>query len=303
MKAIWSFWAKPFLEHYHKTWGSSVNFLYSWVISLENAKRFYSRTELYTDDEGKELLIDKLGLEFSEVYTSLNELKDHNADFWATGKLHTYRQQEEPFIHLDNDVFLWKQLPERLHNAEVIVQNPEYFEYGSPHTCYQPGKVNMSINAAKGWMPEEWKWYTKMQGGKALNCGIFGGNRLDFIKYYADTAIRFIEDSKNEKAWKYYSRDLNQKINCNNHLFEQYMLGAVIEFHNNVPEKTKFPNVVVEPLFYLEQDAYNNDITKNLGYTHLIGEIKRHNVVMQRMESRIRNDHPAFYTKCRDLFV
>ena len=289
------------MAHYHKTWGTSANFLYSWVISLENAKKIYPRTELYTDDEGKELLINKLGLVFSGVYTTLNALKDHDADFWATGKLYTYRQQNEPFIHLDNDVFFWKRLPDRLNAADIIVQNPEYFEYGSYHTCYHPNKANISINATKGWIPEEWEWYTRMQGGKALNCGIFGGNRIDFIRHYADTAIRFIEN--NQEAWAYYSNRLNQKISCNNHLFEQYMLGAMIDYHHNNPEKTKFSNINVEPLFYLEQDAYNSNITRDIGYTHLLGEIKRNDEVMHRMETRIKKDYPDFFYKCNTLLV
>jgi len=71
------------------------------------------------------MLVDGIGLEFDRVSTSLNALDAHDPGWWALGKLYTYRAQREPFVHLDNDVFLWRPLPERLASAPLLAQNPE----------------------------------------------------------------------------------------------------------------------------------------------------------------------------------
>jgi len=61
---------------------------------------------LVTDTEGARLLVDKLGLRFTTVMTTLTALDDADPEWWVLGKLWAYRAQTEPFVHLDNDVFL-----------------------------------------------------------------------------------------------------------------------------------------------------------------------------------------------------
>ena len=108
-------------------WRSQAHHLFSWVLSLETVRKHFPRTAVFTDDEGARLLIDQLGLEFDEVSTELNALDQHDADWWALGKVWTYRAQSEPFIHFDSDVFLWNALPDLLTSASVIAQNPDVF--------------------------------------------------------------------------------------------------------------------------------------------------------------------------------
>ena len=49
----------------------------------------------------------------------------------ALGKLIAYSIQDGPFVHIDNDVFLWKPLPQELLQAPVFAQCPEYFPRNS----------------------------------------------------------------------------------------------------------------------------------------------------------------------------
>jgi hypothetical protein len=52
--------------------------------------------------------------------------------WWTLGKLHAYRSQTTPFVHLDSDVYLWSPLPRRLTSAPVFGQNPERFPFHAP---------------------------------------------------------------------------------------------------------------------------------------------------------------------------
>src|SRR5687767_1744547 len=136
MRAIWSFWSKPFARHHHRVWASPRHHLFSWVLSVRTAVRHYGPAVLYTDTAGAKLLVDRIGLEFDEVHTDLDALDAVDEGWWALGKLYAYRAQREPFVHIDSDVFLWQRLPPQLEQAPLLAQNPEPFVAGQSY--YQP---------------------------------------------------------------------------------------------------------------------------------------------------------------------
>jgi hypothetical protein len=88
-------------------WKELKSYLFSWILSLELAKRHYPDTMLVTDDQGRRILVDGLGLQFGNISTELNSLIGHDSGWWNTGKLFAYRLLKVPFLHLDSDVFLW----------------------------------------------------------------------------------------------------------------------------------------------------------------------------------------------------
>ena len=75
MRAVWSFWTKPFAGCHGNGWLTSRHHLLSWVLSFEAARKHYPRTALVTDSEGAELLAGKLGLEFTFISTALDGLR------------------------------------------------------------------------------------------------------------------------------------------------------------------------------------------------------------------------------------
>ena len=127
MKAIWSLWTKPLRKNRKSIWISEKHHLLAWILSVETAKKHYSETALFTDSQGARILVEQLGLEFTQVSTELDALENCDPSFWALGKVYTYRAQTEPFIHIDSDVFLWKPLSSDINSAPLIAQNPECF--------------------------------------------------------------------------------------------------------------------------------------------------------------------------------
>ena len=292
MKAVWSFWSKPFMALRKSSWLSERHHLLAWVLSVERARLHYPATALFTDDEGARLLVDDVGLRFDFISTELNALAGHDPQWWALGKLWTYKAQAEPFVHIDSDVFLWKRLPEALESASVFAQNPEYFVNGA--SFYKPELFEYFLtNATDGWLPEEWAWYRSTRGiQRGECCGILGGNHTDFIRHFATQAIRLIEHPRNERGWLMFGSKSDHNI-----LLEQYLLAACIEFHRSHQDSIYFP-LSVEYLFPSQEEAHIPANAIHAGFTHLMSNAKKHATVADHLEQRVRRDYPDYYERC-----
>lgn len=292
MRAVWSFWSKPFFAHRRGAWASERHHLLSWVLSLETAKRHYGPTALYTDDAGAALLIDRLGLEFDEVHLSLDRISESDPGWWALGKLHSYAAQTAPFVHIDSDVFLWKRLPARLEGAALIAQNPEPFEPGA--SFYQPELFEQALEGVPGaWLPVEWRWFRASglpQRGEC--CGIVGGHRVDFVAHYAAQALRLLEQAPNRSALTRFSDKIGHNVE-----FEQYLLAACIEYHRQHADRA-YGELGIEYLFPSVEAAFGSELARDLGYTHLIADAKRDPGIANRLEARVARDYPAAHRRC-----
>ncbi len=295
MKAVWSFWSKPFEAHRRFGWPSERHHLFAWVLSVETARRHYPDTWLITDDAGTRMLVDRLGLPFTRVSTELNALAHHDPDWWNFGKMYAYRMQTEPFVHIDSDVFLWKRLPARLERADVFAQNPNPLSASTPY--YQPERLEHAISQTPGgWLPDEWRWYRRaIKNRRAESCGLVGGNRVDFINRYAEASLRLINDPHNQQALQSLPDKLMHAL-----LLEEYLLAACVEYYNAsavLPSRS----IRIAYLFNSMTDPWNPDLIAQAGYTHLMAGMKRNPLFADRLENRVRRDYPEHYKRCRKL--
>ncbi len=291
MRAVWSFWTKPFEYDRGSAWYSGKHHLLSWILSLEAARRHYPRTCLITDSAGARMLVDGLGLEFETVSTCLDRLRHCHPDWWALGKLHAYRRQEAPFVHIDSDVYLWNRLPSRLETAAVFAQSPESFPFEG-ESWYRPGVCVEALESGGGMVPEEWRWAVARRCDRAACCGIFGGCEVEFIRYYADLGIRSVEHPDNQAGWMRLGGNM-----ADNLFIEQYSLIACIEFHRRARGRF-LRRLNIRYLFPGPQEAYDPACARKAGYTHLIGAAKRHPVLARRLEARVKADFPERYESC-----
>ena len=290
MRAVWSFWTKPFKAHRHATWLHPRHHLLSWILSFETIRKYYPSTTLFTDDEGARLLVDQLELAFDTVSTDLNALANHDPGWWTLGKVYTYRAQREPFIHFDSDMYLWKPLCDELLSSPVLAQNPE------PEVFYRPELLESGLSEGETiWLPAEWVWYRAAGPRKGGDCcGIFGGHRVDFISHFAGQAIKLIEHPDNRAGWARLDK-IGQTT-----LVEQYLLAACIEYHR-VQTSSPFHGIQIGYVFNSMREAFDPDRAAQIGFTHLLAESKRDAKIAERIEQRVKRDYPDQYQRCMSL--
>jgi hypothetical protein len=289
--AVWSFWTKPWRARSGWSWLSEKHHLLAWILSVETARKHYPKTSLITDDAGANMLVDGIGLPFDSVSTGLNSLAARDPRLWMLGKLYAYRAQSQSFVHLDTDVILWKRLPAIVESAPVFAQNPDPFVIGASH--YKPEQLQQFLTQAQGLVPREWEWSLSFGPSQhGANCGIMGGNHIEFIHYYAESAINIVEDTRNQAGWCL----AGDKYEYNTAI-EQFHLSACIEYHRNRPD-SRYHAVEIRYLFDSFGHAFNPNIAAKAGFTHLITCAKQHKVLADRLEKRVKRDYPKQYERC-----
>jgi hypothetical protein len=289
MLAVWSHWSKPFAMR-GGGWPTPAHYLMSCVLSVETARSHFKRTRLVTDSAGAKMLVDGVGLEFDDVRLDLSEIEEFDPTWQVFGKIQAYRTQHEPFVHIDNDVYLWTGLPERLMSADVLAQNPEHFTDASDY--YQLGELEEIRRYPYGWLPKEAEWCRSLHGyhQRSLNTGIYGGHRVDFIRYCAELAFEMVEHPGNRDA----ITRIEDKYRFAG-MLEMFLPAACLEYHTARPH-SPFRTIKTETLFDSAEDAYRDGEEKS--YTHMIGGSKGKLVYARKLESRVRSHYPRHYERC-----
>jgi hypothetical protein len=294
MKIVQSLWSKPVrvkvgkrFEEINKCgWADKKYNYFSWVLSCHQFRKFYDEVELVTDQEGYDLLINKLKLPYTSVKVVLDDLNHYHHDLWALGKIYVYSLQDKPFIHADGDVFIWGKFDQALEDASLLCQSKEegilfnslystvllpmlqYFEY-------IPAIIDKSMS--------------RNNAIKAINAGIIGGGNIDFFKSYAADVFEFID--RNVQYFNKVDMELSSII------FEQFIFAAMIEDRGEV-------------LTFLNPDANGilNDfadytrVPSKVKYIHNAGSIlKKSKYSLEAMSHRLQTDHPEAYYNVLNL--
>ncbi|WP_037313211.1 DUF6734 family protein [Amycolatopsis orientalis] len=283
-RAVWSFWSKPYRHQHGRHWPSDFFHALSWILSFRLASRLFPTTALVTDDQGHELLVERLRLPFDDVSLSLNGLAGQDPSWWALGKLHAYREQTEPFLHIDNDVFLWPGFPAADLSGAIVAQNPEHAP-ASDAGYYRPMAAATAIRATGGFLPKEFDDYT---GEAALCTGIVGGTAVSLLRRYADLGIRLVESAENQAAWRRLAplEDFNLVV-------EQYLLGALC-WGGTATD--------VQCVFASQHDTFDENVAVAQRFTHLIASAKSDLRYMRWLTERVKNHFPADFEIARRVF-
>ncbi|MBW4362005.1 DUF6734 family protein [Flavobacterium taihuense] len=291
MNVIQSFWSKPFFKEnddlnarFKGGWLNANFFFYSCLLSCLKFKQIYKEVALYTDDLGKELLIDKLGIPYSTVHLELNELQDYPPELWALGKVLTYSLQEKPFIHADTDVFIWDKLPVELLNADLFAQNLE-FNFPKYNEV-----LEILLNEFKSISKDLFPVYSRTKDVYAYNAGIIGGNNLDFFKEFKHKVFEII----NANLDKLYLVD----VGVLNMVYEQ-MLG--FELANQKDLEIKFLKSEMNEAFTNVMKFHVVPIKET--YIHTVGYAKKSLEMCEQLKYRLRYEFPEDYDKLNKNLV
>lgn len=220
MKIVHSFWSKPSMNmksNSNLAYGGWRHLKYhymSWALSCLTFKKLYDNIELITDIKGYKLFIEKLNLPYTSVKVELDCLNKYPAKLWAIGKIYSYQIQEDPFIHVDGDVYLWQCFGPELENADLIAQQKD-IDDGHYYTALDEIRLN-KFNLPKVIIDE----IINCNLIESCNAGIFGGNDIDFIKSYCEEAFKFINSNYNK-----YHIDFNSTSYAL--VYEQYLFSCM----------------------------------------------------------------------------
>ena len=292
MKIVQSYWSHPSRfksENSHgRSNGGFINerFHYmGWALSCLTLKRFYKEVELVTDREGISLFIEKLDLPYTNVTSCLDEKNKYHPDLWAIGKIKAYQIQDEPFLHVDGDIFIWKKFGNvQFHKKPLIVQNIDL-----DYPWYS--KMMIDIEESFNYIPIEIiEAYKIMKDFTAVNAGIIGGTDIAFFKKYTESAFEFVDKNISELG--------KIDIGLFNTIFEQYLFYCM----------AKAQNKIIQPLFNLKPHSeftglMNFDLVPKLSsYIHLMGFAKKNIYACEQIEMRLKYEFPKYYNYFTKLF-
>ncbi|QJB39446.1 hypothetical protein HF324_16905 [Chitinophaga oryzae] len=249
----------------------------SWALSAAQLHKLYGEVHLYTNDAGKEVLIDRLQLPYTHVHTVFSD-EDVPAALWAVPKVRTYSLQKAPFVHFDGDTFLWERIDKEIMNAELITQNQEH----TP-AFYRP--ILQDLLKQGAWLPD---YLAEAVGAGApivsYNAGVMGGKNIDFFQRYTNEAFRMIQKNR-DKAAVLAHPEFNM-------IYEQVIFGALAA-RENIPVKCYFPEPVTDMVY---RGITNfNEVPSRKRFIHMLGSFKSHLETCLMLAKRLRKDFPEYY--------
>jgi hypothetical protein len=255
----------------------------SWALSCLQLKALYGEVELITDRRGKEILIDLLGLPYTSVNTSLEGVLDHYPpQVWALAKIHSYSIQDQPFIHVDGDVFLWQPFSEDILQADLVSQNPEL------NLSFYRTMLD-EINTHFAYIPPLFsRQHYADRDIHSSNAGLLGGRDLAFIARYCRMAFEFV-DKNLASLSKVNTANLN-------FVFEQYLLRQLAGQEQR-PITYFMEDVVQDPIF---RDYVRFEDYPFVKMVHPVGGFKKMQNICNQLAKKLRKDHPGYYYRIVD---
>lgn len=283
MKIIHSFWSKPFFHlEYNKMfggWRSKEYFFMSWALSCLTFSKFYKDFELVTDNYGYEL-IKKLKLPYTNVRIELDSLNSYPRHLWAIGKLYTYSIQQEPFLHVDNDIFIWERLDSKLDNANLIAQN---IDLDKGHYSYALDFLKKYEYTLSDLITEDIKLNKSIE---SCNAGLLGGQNISFIQDFSKQAFKFVNSNLNKNIPLDYGTSYAL-------IYEQYLFSCLAR-RTNTDITYYIESKESKRSDYFDITDFRNKYQNKKKYVHLLGSKKREMKTCYELRNQLETNFPEY---------
>ncbi len=294
MKMVHSFWSKPSLEKKTEKiiggWRHTKYLYMSWTLSCLTIKKVYGNISLVTDINGYKLLIEKLKLPYTDVKVELDCLNRYPANLWAIGKLYSYSIQEEPFIHVDGDVYIWERFGKRIEKAGLLAQE---LDIDLGHYSFALSEIRKNKFYLPDIMEKDLK---KSKRIESCNAGIIGGNDIEFIKKYCVEAFKLIDSNGD-------NNNLNYTGSSYALLYEQYLFSCLAR-----KEAKKITFYLGDDLSIRDENSiedvsdFMNKYNKKNRYVHLLSAKKNLMNYCYELENQLQLEYPNYYELICSLF-
>lgn len=191
-----------------------------------------SKIRLVTDTDGKEFFSSYQI--FDDIIVSLDALPVEYKEVWSLGKIKAYDlicDYNEPFVHLDFDVFISAPFPKKVLESELFVQGQDYCGSEPYDDPYFSSKFLNLVENKPYFIGERYSF------SSMYNMAIFGGTNISLIKEYASETLKMILDPKNKSYFSMSYRDLSISSHYKACVAEQYSLGSFLAFNKISPKR------------------------------------------------------------------
>jgi hypothetical protein len=261
------------------------DFLFTSALSIVCASKHFPEVQIISSSWGVDLL-KQFNLPVTDYSTKLNEMKKVSRFFWAYGKLLAYNEQKVPFVHLDNDVFLWEPLPKRILEAPLCFQSHEPFKQPG-YGYYRKLKPCFKVAPVKPRAIMENPVYDY-----AYNCGICGGNDLEIFKEWIQCSAEYIFAKENEHV---FFKQFAKMLIHQNLFHEQYFIACLIKKHGFRDK--------VEVMHKDAMKINKNCVPTKPRYTHLWGTTKKDSGMMAKVRMTLYNWEPELFFALHDFCI
>lgn len=285
MKLIHSFWSKPSFhgnQNFQNSrkfggWLSYKYFLLSTCFSCLTLKRCHNKLSLYTDGRGADIFINQLNLPYDDISLVLDELAESDHRLWVLGKLKVISMQENPFLHVDNDVFLWNTTLKHVFKSPLIAQ--------SLHLLPEPYKNNLNgVFENFSFIPE---CLRKKPTADTMiaNIGLIGGNDIDFFQNYCSTAYELLNKNL------HHLPEIN--IGGFNQIMDEYLFTCLAnEKNRNIHYFVENPDANNRNVEMYEHVLRFHMVPILDKYIHVVGLAKQSAYACEQLELRFKYEFP-----------
>ena len=246
--------------------------IYMTAASILHSSLWYDHIELYVDQIGYDLLSD---LPCDVTLVNFEE----DAELWMKPKLYAIQDQHQPFVHIDNDIFLKKNIAFEFDRVLVERKDIGFHNYKELVLFFDTYSKGLKF------------WNNELR--YAWGCGVLGFKDLevrdDFVKFFnelEDILTTYKEEFKDFKN----SRGQNGWYLEPGLLLEQYNLASLLAV-----QRTE-PSILIKGESHDEQSSYANE----LGYAHLFGASKYHPKNVNKIKELLQDKFFAEYKKIEE---
>lgn len=267
IKFIYSLWTKPLTVHGESLGFNSIDdFISSLILSVNVTKQNYKNIHFYTDEYGMKLIKPYLKqLPFKKIHVVLDEINWVPSQWWAYAKIHVYGLQTKPFIHIDNDAFLWEKIKKKdLIDNDVICQHLESYKWEGHNFYYGATKFY------KKHINKEMKRTGKFNC--AMNAGVYGALNVRGVEMF-QSLYKHATDSARS-------------------VLRDRFINKIIDFNNPKDWHAFLWNLINEQSYsYYYAKKYNLRILEilhqDIKFTHLLAGAKRNIKNIENIEKRV----------------
>ena len=282
MKYIHSMWSTPSIKNNYNN-NNDVEYLnknfYSYFLSVLLIKKLGHTIELFCDERTFEIYS---LIPYDKIHIIDFDSDGINSKFWIWGKIKAQMLMTEPYIHIDGDVFLFRDIiGDRIETGEysAVVQQVENKQViGDNFATIYLHSRNPFIDLKSRKI--DWDKY----GLVAYNCGVVGFHDMKLKNEYVNCVKDILVEKSNDENFV----EVTHKYTGMFLIAEQSLLYYILS-ENNIKPFEIFPYDEI-----VKRNFNWNSMAAKMGYCHMWSYTKYKESAIKKMKYKIINYFPEY---------